>query len=1136
MANKIKKLFVIGSTVSALFMALAACNGNDAARSSNNPSQANSSENSSSENPSQSSNNEQSSSSFAPAVTLVSIAATANKNEYERNEQLDIVVIANYSDGSTATINDYQIEGYDATSIGEQTITVSYKGQTSTLNILVKQPVVTGIVVDSLKENYEWGEELELVVTATYSDGSSAEINEGYTVEGYNGQIAGNQEVRVVFEGQSSMLQVKVNDPILLSLNIQGQKDTYEYDEELSLVVTASYSDGSTVNVTDYTVSGFDSKNPGEQTVTVSYADKTVSFNTKVNKAALTSISVAGNKDTYEWSEELDLVVTASYADGSSKDITDYTVSGFNAKKPGEQTVTVTYEGKSTSFKVTVNNPALTGITAVSNKDSYNYGERLKLTVIATYADGSQVEIKDYQVSGYNSKNAGIQRITVTFEDKTCSLFVVVNECILTFPIDELNSFLLLEGIDTEVPAPAGYLEWSNNTGKEQDGSNFFFASTEDEGIVGSDSLADQYAVVLENDGWTVNNKNNKFSATKDGGDAELVFSTINGVFSLRVYSYVEFPETKTIAKPASGKVALGDECTVILGSTTQEYIVNGFENGSFKTTACYCDDTTINNIPRDAWRFTIKKASSTKYSLLDANGRKLGATGLNKLAWDQGSTEWSLTISSKSAILTNVNKDYGRLAYNANSGLLTTSKSDNENNIYPQLFKLSSVDIVYATGMSLEGKTEVGTERTTKLAVKYIPEDANSVADIRWSSSNEEIATVNDKGVITGVSVGSATITAKAKSKGLTIQTSYDIEVKETVPDAWTIMIYMCGADLESRSGLATSDIREILSVDNQPDDVNIIIETGGSRSWSYPGIDASKLCRFHVENKKLVLDEKVDRANMGKQSTFEDFLNWGLENYPASKTGVVMWNHGGALGGCCCDENYGGDAILNSEAGAAFDNVFTERGMTDKLEFIGYDCCLMQVQDIAEFNSHYFNYMVGSEEVEDGYGWDYDNWVDDLYAYKSTEDILKATCDSFITSVGQSSDQTLSYLKLSNMATFYSKLETMSSAIYSTVKANKSAFNSVITSSKRFYSFSSYGVMDGLSFLNKLKASATFSAYNTQIEDAIEAYGNLVAYSRKGSSAGDANGLAFIASTSTYFSYELSETNFVNWRSLIK
>ena len=44
----------------------------------------------------------------------------------------------------------------------------------------------------------------------------------------------------------------------------------------------------------------------------------------------------------------------------------------------------------------------------------------------------------------------------------------------------------------------------------------------------------------------------------------------------------------------------------------------------------------------------------------------------------------------------------------------------------------------------------------------------------------------------------------------------------------------------------------------------------------------------------------------------------------------------------------------------------------------------------------------MVGSEESEYSGGWDYDNWVDDLYNNVSTENLLHEICQTFVDSYG--------------------------------------------------------------------------------------------------------------------------------------
>ena len=430
----------------------------------------------------------------------------------------------------------------------------------------------------------------------------------------------------------------------------------------------------------------------------------------------------------------------------------------------------------------------------------------------------------------------------------------------------------------------------------------------------------------------------------------------------------------------------------------------------------------------------------------------------------------------------------------------------------------------------------------STQLTVKTTLEGT-----VNWATSNEAVATVSN-GLVNAVSVGDATITASLGDKSATCA----VTVKDNV--SWTIMIYMCGSDLESgggtnarnASGLATGDIKEILKVAGQPEDVNIIIQTGGAKVWKTTyGISSKNLERWHVANKSLVKDASLTYASMGLASTFESFLEWGLATYPADKTGVIMWNHGGGMTGVCFDEKKSDDSLLNSEVNKALSNVFTKLNRTEKLEFIGYDACLMQVQDIAEYNSKYFNYMVAAEESEAGDGWDYDNWVDDLYAKRDTEDILKEICDTFIAdndTINYANDQTLSVLDLSKIGTYREAFENLATALGKKITtSNKSSFGTLLSKVKMYAVDDSgsnyyYGLYDVKDFLTKLSSNSTFNPGATYIDAVKAAFNDLVIYSKIGKDAGNSNGLCLcwgITSDTQEF-YIASETNFKKWQLL--
>ena len=401
----------------------------------------------------------------------------------------------------------------------------------------------------------------------------------------------------------------------------------------------------------------------------------------------------------------------------------------------------------------------------------------------------------------------------------------------------------------------------------------------------------------------------------------------------------------------------------------------------------------------------------------------------------------------------------------------------------------------------------------------------------------------------------------------------------------SWTILIYMCGSDLESgtddegethpeEAGFATLDIQEILSVKNQPNDVNIVIQTGGAKEWnSKYGIKADKLQRFHVANQKLVKDSELSLASMGKSSTFKSFLEWGLSTYPADKTGLIFWNHGGAMDGVCFDENYKNDSLTSSEVKGVLSSVLGSK----KLEFVGYDACLMQVQDIADYNSNYFNYMVGAQESEAGEGWAYNYWIDDLYAKKDTKTILKAICDGFIDSYdetygaqGYPNDQTQSFLDLSKAKTYKTAFENLATSLKSAIL--KSSFTKEMKKVKRYadsyfeykdyytlineYGYTAdmfetykedgvtyyilpgyydYGLFDVYDFMFALKGQNSFSVDGDLLDELYAAYCDYVVYNRVGEDAGHSNGLCLVCPMEEYFVennyYPSSETAFTNW-----
>lgn len=188
------------------------------------------------------------------------------------------------------------------------------------------------------------------------------------------------------------------------------------------------------------------------------------------------------------------------------------------------------------------------------------------------------------------------------------------------------------------------------------------------------------------------------------------------------------------------------------------------------------------------------------------------------------------------------------------------------------------------------------------------------------------------------------------------------------------TVLIYIIGSDLESEGGCASEDIQEICRADLS-EDVNVVIQTGGATAWSNRKIDAGTVQRFVVEDNDITLVDDLGRVSMVDPDTVTDFLKWGTSRYPAERTSVIFWDHGGGtLCGYGVDEYYPNDTLEVYEIAESF----AKSGV--HYDFIGFDACLMATVETAYALYPYADYLIASEETEPGTGWYYTGWLDAL------------------------------------------------------------------------------------------------------------------------------------------------------------
>lgn len=237
-----------------------------------------------------------------------------------------------------------------------------------------------------------------------------------------------------------------------------------------------------------------------------------------------------------------------------------------------------------------------------------------------------------------------------------------------------------------------------------------------------------------------------------------------------------------------------------------------------------------------------------------------------------------------------------------------------------------------------------------------------------------------------------------------------------------WVVYWYLCGSDLETEYGAATYDLDEMLEVE-LPDNVKVIIQTGGAEEWQNDIVDPDKMQRYVYDSEGLFLIEEKAPENMGDPQTLANFLEFANENYPAKRTMVSFWNHGGgSVTGAAFDEQFGMDSLDLIEMYGAFTSVYEENPDDQPIDIIGFDTCLMATIDTAFTFSDIGKYLVASEELEPGNGWLYSGFLGEL-ADNPTMDALelsKSICDTYQEGCemeGTEDDITLSVTNLSKV-----------------------------------------------------------------------------------------------------------------------
>lgn len=204
--------------------------------------------------------------------------------------------------------------------------------------------------------------------------------------------------------------------------------------------------------------------------------------------------------------------------------------------------------------------------------------------------------------------------------------------------------------------------------------------------------------------------------------------------------------------------------------------------------------------------------------------------------------------------------------------------------------------------------------------------------------------------------------------------------------PKKATVIVYMCGADLESENGQGTGDISDIRKSGYNRDNINVIILQGGATHWQRSEeLDISKLHVGEPGTRRPTELDQWDYSPMSDPDTLTRFLDYTRERYPAERYYLVIWDHGGGPNGGVCQDHLTPDLdtlSVNELVSALENSSFREDGF----EIICFNTCLTGSIEYAYTLSPYARYMVATEDSMFGLGY---GWIKDLDSEKDTLEI---------------------------------------------------------------------------------------------------------------------------------------------------
>lgn len=332
-----------------------------------------------------------------------------------------------------------------------------------------------------------------------------------------------------------------------------------------------------------------------------------------------------------------------------------------------------------------------------------------------------------------------------------------------------------------------------------------------------------------------------------------------------------------------------------------------------------------------------------------------------------------------------------------------------------------------------------------------------------------------------------------------------------------WTVMVYLAaGNDLET---VGIQDINEMETVGSTKD-VNIVVQMDRIpfsvlNSFGLGHLDDSSnndwtgTRRYYITqdmnpniiNSRLLMD--LGEKNMGDPETLKDFAQWTIQNYPAERYMLVLWNHGGGFRSLdvsrdiCWDWNFGLDSKITMPQ-LEESMAFISGQLGRKIDIVGMDACYMGMTEVAYQVKDYAQIMVASEASVPGDGWQYDCVLQSLVTSPSqtSKQFAAEIVDCYYNQYsGTGSNVTLSAIDLSQIDNLADQISGLAQAIINDSSVPENNYRDARNSSQ-YYTGVGFEYIDLKHLVNQLPSYTSNSSvlnYADQINQSME-MGNII------------------------------------------